>query len=327
MALRIIRKSASQSQVELVKGSGEGNGDNSPLFSLMFFAKDEDHLQRIAAFIENNVLIQNKAQCIIMKASEIRGNVRGYFSPVFHTIKILNAPEDSAWSVRLHTLLKEAECDTCIFLPSLPDEADLLGLIEAQQKMMQNDPTLGILGSALCYKNKIVTLGQTWNKNMPEHTLHFGKNTHNLAPEQGLVYMYEHMNTDVCKKLESAKILLAEAVALPFSAIRRSAYLNLSFEKDDWSLPWLAQDLGFAFQKQQYRVGVLPFAVVLDSNMAHPLQRSAPPEAFVKKHPQGGANYLSRLYKNHGFAQEGMAFVYANDHREARIRSYIEHKV
>lgn len=322
MALRIIRKSASQNQVELIKGTG----DEAPQISLLFFIEKTDDLKSLSTFFEDNAWIQNKAQCLIMKSHAIEGSIRSFFTPLNHTIKLLNEPKSPTWSLRLRTFMQEAQADVCVFLPTLETDVDLSALCEHYLHHMRMNKSLALLSPTLVDEAgaAIFAMGQAIVPEVPEYALKIGAQTLEPSTESGLQYLYQGLALNEHKALKLIHPFSVEAAPLPLCALRREAYLSLPWKNQEWDLPWLAQEIAQGFQAAQYRMGVAPVLVKGSQTLREALRLTERPSDFPEvANPESGQ--LFKLYTSHGFIQQGTQFVYRQS-KNARIDRYIEQK-
>lgn len=306
MALRIIRKSASQSQVEIIKGTGE----TEPLISLLFFVEHQDQLSALNAHLEAHPWVQENAQCLIMKSKAIEGSIRSYFTPLHHTLKLINEPKSPTWSQRLRSLMQEAQTDWVVFVPQLEPEVDLSRLCQAYLAQSKNLPNTALMAPVLTHKNEIIAAGQMQNGTLSKHHLWFDQAMHTPNHEEGLYYFYEHVPLKE-DKLPWKTPLLAQAVPLAFAALHREAYLKHTWKNQDWNLPWLAQELSQTLTTLQYRIAVIPVALQLSENTLSLLEKTPMPEGFTEQTHLPTQDLRFRLYRNHGFIQKGTQFVFA----------------
>lgn len=322
MALRIIRKSSSQSQVELIRGSS----DEKPEISLLCFFDTEAQLKAVQQLIQNSEWIQQKVQCVLMKGQALESQVRTYFSPLQHTIKLLNEPKDASWSLRLRTLIQEASSEICLFLPFVP-EADPLACLQAMADAMAADPNLAMVAPALSDGDKILAAGQDFPAALPAHRLDFGGQTKDYEfKAKQIFYLYQDLPLSLWTEL--AKVpLQVSGLPLVVSALRREAYLSLAWTDQDWNLPWLAQGLSLALRQQQYLLQVLPQTLPLNAKEALHLESLEPPAAFKEIWSARLRNLVFNLYRSHGLQQEGLVFSQSKVAPRSRIESYYAEKV
>lgn len=322
MALRIIRKSASQNQMELIKGTG----DESPQISLLFFIEKADDLKPLNTFFEDNAWIQNKAQCLIMKSHAIEGSIRSFFTPLNHTIKLLNEPKSPTWSLRLRSFMQEAQADVCVFLPTLETDVDLSALCEHYLHQMDRHKNVALLSPGFIAKDgkTVFAMGQAMSAEVPEYVLKIGNQTLTPEAKAGLHYLYQGLTVNAYKALKLTHVFPVESAPLPLCALRRQAYLSLTWKNQEWDLPWLAQEIAQGFQGLQYRMGVAPTLVKSSKKLRAVLELTERPEGFPEfSNPESGQ--LFKLYMSHGFVQSGTQFVY-HQSKDARIDRYIEQK-
>lgn len=311
MALRIIRKSASQNQVEIIKGTRE----DTPQISLLFFVENAAQRDALSAFIQEQPWIQEQAQCLIMKAHTLKESLRTHFTALNHTLKLLNEPKQHSWSARLQAFLSEAEADWSVFIPQLAPEVDLEALCQAYLQWIPHHTNTALLAPPLYHEGNVFAAGQMLSDtSVPPHSLHIDSDTLHVEPEKTLHYFYQGLSSKAFEPFSEDKFLQSEATPLPFCAIQREAYLEaaetLKGNSNTWDLPWLAQALAQQLGILQYRVGVIPHPLSLQEDTLALLTPSALPESFPTPYQGTEHSTCFTLYKRHGLQQKGTRFAY-----------------
>ncbi|HEY9841224.1 MAG: hypothetical protein ACAI44_25410 [Candidatus Sericytochromatia bacterium] len=300
MALRIIRKSSSQSQVELIKGSGEGK----PAFSLIVFIDSAASFEAFKVLLADPALQQ--AEVLVYKCHSYSEQIRSQLPALQQTTKLINESKPASWSLRLRTGIQEASSDICLCLPFLP-EASILPLLSELVGALQQDPSLGMAGPALVDQaGAVIAAGQDVAASLPAHVLAFDGQQQEYPPAP-LLYLYAGLPLGLWQKLATAPLQMP-GVPLPLAAIRREAYLSLSWADQEWSMPWLAQDLALGLRQKQYRLAVVPGSLSLSPAEAAWLETEAMPEGFAEKWQPVLRQVVFELYRNHGWQQAGTRF-------------------
>ncbi len=316
MALRIIRKSASQSQVELIKGNGEG----TPNYSLLCYLSTPDDLEQLKQLLQNES-IQADAECLIMKSPEFNQDLRASLSATRHTIKLLSDPKDALWTLRLRTLIQEAQTDICLFMPLISASEKLPQLITTLVQLMQAQPQLGMVGPTLSQNDKVWAVGQDLSHDPIKHQLIVDQTNHEFCPEdQMLFYLYQGLN--LADLPEGTKQV--SGVPLPFSAIRRSAYQSLVWNKEDWNLAWLAQDLAFGLRQKQYQMAIVSSPFPAEPRLQELLTPTEAPENFLEKWKPAFRWPLFALYAQHGWQENAPHQFSAPPHPRPDLKQTLE---
>lgn len=305
MALRIIRKSSSQSQVELIKGSS----DQKPRFSLLCYLETPEMLEAVKGLLALD-WFQQQAQCLVMKGSGFAEALRPHFQPMQHTTKLLTEPKDAHWSLRLRTLIQEAEADLCLFLPFVPQAEQAPACLQALLENLATHPELALLTPVLAKDEQILVAGQTLEPELPAHSLQAPQGEQAYAAVQAenpdLFYTYAGLPVSLLEALPQPLFQMA-AVPLVATALRREAYLSVNWAQQDWNLPWLAQDLGLALRQKQYQLGVLNQALPLTPEEAALLEAGPPPSTLLEKwKPLRQVQF--GLYESQGWQKQGTTF-------------------
>ncbi len=309
MALRIIRKSASQNQVEIIKGTRE----STPLISLLFFVEDLAQRDALSAFIQEQTWIQEHAQCLIMKSHTLKDSMRSHFTALHHTLKLLNEPKQHTWSARLQAFMTESEADWSVFIPQLSTEIDIAELCRAYLTWIPRHPNTALLGPVLQDEKGIFAAGQMLSDtSVPPHSIRIEADTLHVEPEKALYYFYRGISRGAFRSFAQDKFLQSEAVPLPFCALQRDAYLEATSSEDalqSWDLPWLAQALSQQFGLLQYRIGLIPHALTPARETLDLLESPTLPENFPTPYQGTEHNTCFTLYKRHGLQQKGIQFT------------------
>lgn len=302
MALRIIRKSSSQSQVELIKGSGEGK----PAYSLLIWLSSAEDLAGLTALLGNE-RIAAEAEVLIYKSQAYSESIQSHLPTLQHTAKLINESKESSWSLRLRSLLQESSSEIGVFLPFLPT-SDPEGVIQAAAAALQRDPSLGLAAPTLAIGDRLLAAGQTVDTTLPPHQLAWGDQEQAYEPvESELFYLYHNLPLTCWQAIARAP-LQTVAAPLPLAAIRREAYLSLAWADQDWNLPWLAQELAQGLRQKQYRLALLPEAFGLSSDEAKILDAGPMPDSFREKWQTQLRQLVFSLYRHHGWQQTGTHF-------------------
>lgn len=322
MALRIIRKSSAQSQVELIRG----NSDEKAEASLLFFLETEEQVKLAQDMIQKSEWIQTYVQCLFMKGEKLNLQLRTSFSSMGQTIKLLNEPKEASWSLRLRTLIQEADCDICVFLPFVP-QADLSEMLSRLVSYMSDDPTLGMLAPSLSNGEQILAAGQACPAEMPLHHLELANESFEYSFEAAsLFYLYHNMPLTAWLQF-AHEPLQVSGLPLLMSALRKEAYLSLPWADKPWNLPWLAEEVSLALKQQQYRLQVLPQSIALNRSEAFWLDGGSMPETFKDKWGKEFDSHVFKLYHHHGWQQRGMTFCPAERTPQETVASYYAEKV
>lgn len=301
MALRIIRKSSSQSQVELIKGSA----DSKPAYSLLACVASSEELEALKQLL-SEAQIQAEAEVLIYRAHGFETQLRGELPPLQHTAKLINESKPSSWSLRLRTLIQESGSEIGVFLPFVP--AGAAALLPQLVTALRADASLGLAAPALAANGALLAAGQETALGLPAHSLNQGETHQAYAPEQdGLFYLYRGLPLALWQQLASAPLQVSGA-PLPLAAIRREAYLALAWADQDWNPAWLAQDLALGLRQKQYRLTLLPACLSLNEAEAAWLEAGAMPEGFKEKWQALLRQVVYTLYRHHGWRQRGDSF-------------------
>lgn len=322
MALRIIRKSSSQSQVELIRGES----DKTAEASLLFFLESDEQLALAQSMIKESEWIQTKVQCLFMKGQQLNASLRSSFSPMGQTIKLLNEPPNASWSLRLRTLVQEADNDICLFMPFIP-ETDPTDALPALISSFSADPAVGMAGFTLSDGQNVLAAGQDYPSSLATHSLELdGEQWHYEFDSEKLFYLYSSLPLGVWQRLGPNPFLVS-GIPLPVSALSKAAYLSLNWSDQPWSLPWLAQEIALGLRQKQYRLQILPQTINLSASESSWLDGASPPEGFKEKFAPGLRQLIFSLYQSHGWRQNEHVFHRSESPLQARIESYYAEKV
>lgn len=321
MALRIIRKSSSQSQVELIKGSSE----QKPVFSLLFWIDSSESFEAAKKLMQESWL-QNQAEILIYKAHSYSEQLRSQLPAMQQSIKLVNESKASSWSARLRTLIQESATDICLFVPFISEQTP--ALIQELVSLLQQDSSIGMAAPALVNpeNHQLLAAGQDFSGSLSSaHELSFEDFYQNYTPEaQSLFYLYQGLPLSCWQKLAQQPLQVG-ALPLPLAAIRREAYLSLSWADQDWSPAWLAQDLGMSLRQKQYRLFVLPQTLNLPAAASEWLEAGELPAKLLEKWNPLLRQVLFELYRHHGWQQKGHHFTNPSP-RIAKIQDYLSQK-
>lgn len=321
MALRIIRKSASQSQVELIKGQSESR----PALSLLCCFDGAESLAAVKTLVQQP-WIQENAECVLLKAHSYSENVRSQFTAQAHAIKLLTEPAEAPWSLRLRNLVQEASAEIVVFVPQ-PLTGDLVPVIQRLVRRLQRDPVAGMAAPALAHKGHVLAAGHDTGHNLPAHTLAVGEQEWDYAPAaKELFYLYRDLPLSQWQQLAPTP-LQVPALPLTLVALRREAYLSLTWTQQNLDLPWLGQELAQSLRQKQYRLLVIPETLELTDSEADRLQSGQMPTEFQEKWGDALRAVSLNLYRHHGWQQTHLRFSNPEPGPEARLQSHFAEKV
>lgn len=318
MALRIIRKSSSQSHVELIRGTAT---ESKPQLSLLCHVQTLEELEAFKALIQADSWIREQAELIVMKGAKLQEALRPHFQPQNHSIKLMNTPEKSSLSRSLRTLVQEASADYCWFLPWAPDASQCSWLAEALDFLL-NNPNHAAAGPVLIRKQQVLIAGQCLALNLPAHRLTWGGISYEMpAAKRSSCCLGHAVGVEHWRQLEAG---YQHVPALPLSLLlfSRSAYLGLSWEDTAWDQDWLAQDICIGLHQQQYWVHLLPFEVEVPERIpdAALFTQSAMPELFEQRWRPVFREMLAEVYAQLGFTEQsgGKEYIFMAETKDRR---------
>ncbi len=327
MALRIIRKSSSQSQVELVKGSAEGK----PSFSLLAIVESALAFEALKNLLAHEFFQQ--AEVLIYKAHDYADQIRSQLPALAHTAKLINESKPGSHSLRLRTLIQESATDYGLFLPFVP-ASDPVPALQAALSALQQDASLGLAAPAFvdAEGQTLLAAGQDVAASLSEHQLVYNGSEQTYKPEdRELFYFYRDLPELIWSQLAPGPLQVSGA-ALPFAAIRREAYLALTWADQDWNWPWLAQDLAMGLRQKQYRMALVPALQPLGTEEQAVLKAEEMPASFQEKWQTQLRQIVFTLYRHHGWKQAGTCFSAPQGNFDGppaqaeRIRKYLVQK-
>lgn len=321
MALRIIRKSSSQSQVELIKGSTEAK----PAFSLAVFLDSAAEFESFKALLETPLL--QTAELLIYKTQAFEQSapgqsLRNQLPAMPQTAKLINESKAASWSLRLRTVVQEASSEFCAFMPFAPDAASL-EKIPALLAALRQDPGIGLIGPALTRNQVLLAAGQDVPVGLPSHTLAFEGFEQHYHPEH-LFALYRALPASLWQVVAGSEAVQVPGVPLALAVLRREAYLSLSWADQDWELPWLAQDLALGLRQKQYKLAIGPEIYELDEAREAWLTAGPMPESFREKWQPVLRQVIFEVYRHHGWKQSGDRF--SGPIAPSRIQAYLAQK-
>lgn len=302
MALRIIRKSSSQSQVEVIRGT---SAEASPALTLLCQIQSSPELEAFKALIAESEWLKTHAEWVIMKGPELETPLRPHFQALNHTTKLMNAPEKASLNRCLRTLIQEASSEFCLYLNWAPTAEDLAFLPEALA-FLKSNPNHAALSPLLCKQEKVLTAGTCLILDQPKHSLAFAEQEYSIpARRQRVLGLGQGVPAAVWQDLVQTPVALP---SLPLSVLllRRNAYLGLSWEDSHWDLDWLAQDISIGLRQQQYWLHLYPATVTLPERVSSDavLLQSSMPETFSQRWRPVFREALPGLYQQLGFEQK-----------------------
>lgn len=318
MALRIIRKSASQSYVEVIRGTAL---DRQAQLSILCYIQTLEELEALKNLIQTDTWIHDNAEFIVMKGSELQEALRPHFQPQAHSIKLVNAPEKISLSRSLRTLVQEATTHYCWFLPWVPDTTQIHWLPEALT-FLQSNPNHAAIGPLLSQNEQILAAGQCLALNIPAHRLSWQDKYYDMPAAKCISWcLGRTVDTMHWRQLATA---YEPVPALPLSLLlfSRSAYLSLSWEDTPWDQDWLAQDMCIGFHQQQYWVHLVPFEVQVPARIPDSalFTGSPMPELFEQRWRPVFREMLPEVYAQLGFVEQknGQEYVFLANTRSSQ---------
>lgn len=305
MALRIIRKSSSQSQVELIKGAS----DLKPSVSLMLWVDSAESLAASLDMIQDQ-WIQENAEVLIYKSEGFSEQIRSQLPAFNLTAKLINESKASTWSSRLRTLIQESSTDYCLFVPFVTP--DLALTLQAMYQALKQDASLAMVAPALLSQQTqvLIAAGQDTSFGLKPHQLNINDQSYSFEPAaSSLFYLYQGLKLNDWRQLCPQKVQVT-AVPLAVSAMRREAYLSVNWADHDWSPAWLAQDLALSLRQKQYRLAVLPHTLSLNSSQLAWLEVGEVPSKFIEKWQPLLRPVIFELYRQHGWKQSAFRFTF-----------------
>lgn len=302
MALRIIRKSSSQSQVEVIRGT---SAEAQPALTLLCQIQNSAELEAFKAMIAESEWLKTQAEWVIMKGPELEEQLRPHFQALTHTIKLMNTPEKASLNRCLRTLIQEASSEFCLYLNWAP-AADQLAFLPDALAFLKSNPNHAALSPLLCKSEKVIAAGTCLILDQPKHSLVLGDQEYAVPARRQRVLGLGH---GVAGEAWQALIEVPLALpSLPLSLLllRRSAYLGLSWEDSHWDADWLAQDISIGLRQQQYWLHLFPALVTLPDRVSNDavLLQSSMPETFGQRWRPVFREALPGLYLQLGFEQK-----------------------
>ncbi len=320
MALRIIRKSSSQSQVELIKGTS----DQKPNLSLMLWVDSAESLAASLDLIKDEWLQEN-AEILIYKSESFVEQIRGQLPQFKLTAKLINESKASTWSSRLRTLIQESSTDYCLFVPF--NTPHLVQTLQALFQALKQDSSLALVAPALCSEQTqaLFSAGQDFSQGLTPHHLNIQEQSYSFEPlANSLFYLYQGLALTDWQQI-AKKPLQVTALPLVVSGVRREAYLSVNWSDQDWSPSWLAQDLALGLRQKQYRLAVLPQTLTLTNTQLAWLEVGEAPTGFIEKWQPLLRQVIFELYRQHGWKQSADTFTYQNP-TGVRVQDYLSSK-
>lgn len=301
MALRIIRKSSSQSQVEVIRGTAS---DVQPALTVLCHIQSAVELDAFKSMIGASEWLQTQAEWVIMKGPELSEQLRPHFQPLHHTIKLMNTPEKASLNRCLRTLIQEASSEFCLYLNWAPSAEDLQFLPEALG-FLQSNPNHAALSPLLSKADKILAAGTCLVLDQPKHSLELAGESYSIpARRQRILGVAQGVPVAFGQSVLQSPVALP---SLPLSLLlfRRSAYLGLSWEDSHWDIDWLAQDLSIGLRQQQYWLHLYPAVVHVPERVSSDLilLQSSMPETFSQRWRPVFREALLGVYLQLGFEQ------------------------
>lgn len=315
MALRIIRKSASQSHVELIKGTNE-NADRAKLSLLVYLQSLED-LENFKSllYIENS-WINTNCEVILMKSKAIDSSIRSELTPMPYTIKLLTEPETLSASKRLHILIQEAASEYCIYFSHAPKDFEN---IESIYQHFEASPTAGAVGLSVTNGEQILCHGLSLVQQ--DYDLIFNQNTFKMTSSIGSPQaLFAGLPVSLLQEL-GGKVLNTTALPTNGLALRKSAYLKTKWEDQKWDENWAGFELCLKLHQAQYWVQTLPLSIQFPESSLW-----SSDSEFFEAWQQDLVDDHEEVYQQAGFKKmHSNAFEWVkNESEENQILAYLE---
>ncbi len=302
MALRIIRKSSSQSQVEVIRGTA---AEAQPALTLLCQIQNAPELAAFKALIAESEWLRAHAEWVIMKGPELEEQLRPHFQALNHTIKLMNTPEKASLNRSFRTLIQEASSEFCLYLNWAPSAEDLAFLPDALA-FLKSNPNHAALSPLLCKEEKMLTAGTCLILDQPKHSLAMADQEYSIpARRQRVLGLGQGVPATLWQNLIQAPLALP-SLPLSLLLLRRNAYLGLSWEDSHWDADWLAQDISIGLRQQQYWLHLYPATVTLPERISSDaiLLQSSMPDTFSQRWRPVFREALPGLYLQMGFEQK-----------------------
>jgi hypothetical protein len=302
MALRIIRKSSSQSHVEVIRGTASGS---QPELTVLCHIQSLTELEAFKVMISESEWLQENAEWVVMKGPDLQEQLRPYFQPLNHSIKLMNTPDKASLNRCFRTLIQEATSEYCCYLPWAPAADQLLWLTDAVA-FLKSNPNHAAVSPVFCVGEKILAAGTCLVLEEPKHTLILAEHENEIAAiKQRVLGLGQGVAQTDWLTLLNGPVSLP-SLPLPLLLLRRNAYLGLSWEDSHWDADWLAQDICIGLRQQQYWLHLLPSVVVLPERLSPEsvLSGSLMPETFSQRWRPVFREALFGIYGQLGFEEK-----------------------
>lgn len=306
MALRIIRKSASQSHVEIIKGSATQAPRLSLTAYLSTLSEAESMLKWRTSAPE---WLRTECEWILMRGPELKEVPRPQLQPGEQSLKILSAGESKTPAKQLQTLIKEASSPFSLVMVQQPPPVGTW--LENTLKHLESHPDCGAAGPVLMAGQGISAAGWTPLDEAAQHTLIWDQQAYPAQVQAGWHPLLQGLPFSVFKHLAPFR----PVPALSEGCILRNAAV-LALEESCWEqLPdtALVRALCLELRKAQYWVHVV--ATLLEAP-AHSGPTSLPPLP------------LTGVYQDLGFVptSPGTYAPSPSATSELEIEAYLAHK-
>lgn len=307
MALRIIRKSASQSHVEIIKGSAT----QAPRLTLTAYVStlsEAEHILNWRASAPN--WLRSECEWILMRGPQLKDVPRPSLQPNEQSVKILSAGENNTPAKQLQIMLKEASSPFSLVMVHQPPA---LGTwLDNTLKHLETQPDCGAAGPVLMGSAGISAAGWTpLGDGTPAHEVIWEQNTYPTQAEPGWHPLLQGLPVSVFQQLAPFR----SVPALSEGCILRNAAV-LGLPESCWdNLPdtALVRALCLDLRKAQYWVHVV--ATLLEAP-AHASPTTLPPLS------------LTSVYQALGFVAvaPGTYAPAPSAPLEMEIEAYLAHK-
>lgn len=299
MALRIIRKSASQTQVELVRGSVPA--DQIPPMSLLLYIDSPASLQHwVTLLAQTEGWLYQSCEIVMMKAFHFNENLRPHLGARYWNCKLLQEPENTSPSKRMRMLIQEAQGEICLYAED--PLHDLNPWAEASYQHLVTQTNCAAVGPVLIdTAGQVLMAGLSLARQDSQHTLSTTNHQKTYSLSQNhLLALGEGWPGEALLSWITDPV---PVTALPLSglALRRSAYLELAWEDQAWLQLAQAVELGLQFHRAQYWVELFPLAVTLPESSHLDTRVDLPAPALEKWLPLCAEDW-STVYGHWGFS-------------------------
>jgi hypothetical protein len=279
MALRIIRKSSSQSHVEVIRGT---HPERKPLLTLLCPTQDLTSVKALAQLCSENSWIQENAELIMLKSPALTEPLREHLDPLQHHLKLMSSTEKNSLSRNIRSMIQEASADYCLYLPCKPDAA--LDWLPQALAFLRENPNHAAAAPVLTQGENVLSAGQSLALDIPAHALRIGTTD---IPMPAMRHRVWNIGKSIPVALwpQAPSPRPVPALPLAFMLFSRSAWLGLAWEDSAWDEDWIAQDVCLGLRQQQYWLHLLPYQVRIPETTAPEILSpgSVMPDLFMQR--------------------------------------------